>query len=129
VPEYPEAVKATLWFSATAPLKPVDGHPGTSIAETGPWQAVFQYQSPADVIDPARNRKHPFEMVSYVYKNHDLGYNLFVDECTSCTSPANVVQRLGSKQKTFLPATQQKTGIPAKTAPAVRPGLPGKAGI
>lgn len=129
VPEYPEAVKATLWFSATAPLKPVDGHPGTSIAETGPWQAVFQYQSPADVIDPARNRKHPFEMVSYVFKNNDLGYNLFIDECASCTSPANVVQRLGSKQKTFLPATQQKTGIPAKTAPAVRPGIPGKAGM
>ncbi len=129
VPEYPGAVKATLWFSTVVSLSPVEGYPGTAIAETGPWQAVFQYQSPADVIDPSRNRKHPFETVSYIYKNHELGYSLFVDECASCTTPANVVQKLGSKQKTFRPATQQKRGIPARTAPAVRPGIPGKAGI
>ncbi|MCK7536566.1 MAG: hypothetical protein MZV63_39085 [Marinilabiliales bacterium] len=48
--------------------------PGAAIASTGPWSATYGYSSPGDAINPAKNRKHPFEMVTYVYKNKDLGY-------------------------------------------------------
>ncbi|MBW6502049.1 MAG: hypothetical protein K0B05_11710 [Bacteroidales bacterium] len=129
VPEFPEAARATLWFSQTIPLRPVEGHPGTAIAGTGEWQRAFQYQSPADVIDPAKNRKHPFELVSYTFKNQELGYRIFIDQCVSCTTPANVVQKLGSRQQTILPGMQQKSPAPARTAPVVQPKAPVRPGI
>jgi hypothetical protein len=119
VPEFPEAGKAIVWFNTGVSLKPLSGYPGSAIAETGPWSITAGYTSPADVIDPARNRKHPFEMVTYVFKNHDLGYKFFLDECASCTSPMNVVEKIGILLKPgALP--QQKLVVPVKKAPVIQ---------
>ncbi len=121
VPDFPEAQKAKVWFSKSVALTPLEGHPGAAIASTGPWSAAYSYSSPGDAITPAKNRKHPFEMVTYVYKNKDLGYSSFVDECASCTSPVNVVDRIGSKTKPGMPGTQQEqVQPPVKQPPAVK---------
>ncbi len=60
VPEFPDAGKAKVWFSMTRPLVPVEGHPGASIASTGPWSVTYSYSSPGDALLPLKNRKHPF---------------------------------------------------------------------
>ena len=119
VPEFPEAKKAIIWFTRSVSLKPLAGYPGSAIAETGPWSVTSGYSSPGDIINPAKNRKHPFEMVTYVYKNKDLGYSLFVDECASCTSPSNVVDRIGTLTKPGAPL-QQKKVVPVKKAPVIQ---------
>lgn len=120
VPEFPDAGKAKVWFSMTRPLVPVEGHPGASIASTGPWSVTYSYSSPGDALLPLKNRKHPFEMVSYVYMNKELGYSSYTDECASCTSPVSIIERLG---KTTGPAAfdrinshklQQKVNAPVK---------------
>ena len=116
VPEFPDAKKAKVWFSKTAVLIPLADNPGAAIAFTGPWSATYSYSSPGDVLIPAKNRKHPFEMVTYVYKNKDLGYSSFIDECASCTSPVNVVEKIETITKPGLP------GGPG--APAVQPKAP-----
>ena len=115
VPEFPEAKKAKVWFSKTAVLTPLADNPGAAIASTGPWSATYSYSSPGDVLIPAKNRKHPFEMVTYVYKNKDLGYTSFIDQCASCTSPVNVVEKI---------ETITKPGMPGMGAPAVQPKAP-----
>lgn len=123
--EFPEAKKAKLWFNQTVELKPLTGYPGCAIAGTGPWTASFEYSSPGDVLNPAKNRKHPFEMVSFIYKGHDLGYKVFIDQCASCTSPLNVVQKYDSLRKTGIPSMQQKAPVRVETPmvqPRVRPG-------
>jgi hypothetical protein len=128
VPEFPEAKKAKIWFSMSKPLIPVEGNPGASIASTGPWSVTYSYSSPGDALLPLKNRKHPFEMVSYTYKDRELGYTSYINECASCTSPVNIIEKLG---KTTGPAAfnkidsqklQQKVNAPVKqkvTQPAV----------
>jgi hypothetical protein len=119
VPDFPEAGKAIVWVDTRVSLKPLSGYPGSAIAETGPWSVTAGYSSPADVIDPAKNRKHPFEMVTYVFKNHDLGYKIFLDECASCSSPVNVVERIGNLPKQgALPL--QKVAVPVRKAPVIQ---------
>ena len=117
--EFPEARKAIVWFTKSVSLKPLAGYPGSAIAETGPWSVTSAYSSPGDLIIPAKNRKHPFEMVTYVYKNKDMGYSLFVDECASCTSPSNVVERIGTMIKPGTPL-QQKIVVPVKKVPVIQ---------
>ncbi len=127
VPEFPEATKAKVWFSKSVTLTPLEGHPGAAIAATGPWNASYGYSSPGDAVNPSKNRKHPFEMVTYVYKNKDLGYSSFVDECASCTSPVNVVERIENAAKPGMfdkpsgPVMQPKVTVPAKQPQTVKP--------
>lgn len=118
VPEFPEAKKAKVWFSKTVPLVPLADHPGAAIASTGPWSVAYGYSSPGDAINPLKNRKHPFEMVTYVYKDKNLGYSDNTDNCTSCTAPANVIDRIG---RDGAPGAPEQSG-----RPTVRrdPGLP-----
>jgi len=131
VPEFPEATKARVWFSMSVPLVPLEDHPGSSIASTGPWSVSYNYQSLGDAIRPEKKRKHPFEMVSYLFNNTDLGYSTFIDECATCTSPMSVIERLGKTtgtgmpQNSGTPALQQKINVPVKTpqlqkAPVIR---------
>jgi hypothetical protein len=129
VPEFPEAKRAKVWFSKSVPLEPLEGHPGTAIASTGPWSVAYSYMSPGDAIIPDKNRKHPFEMVTYVFKNKNLGYSIFIDECASCTSTANVVERIG---KEFIPGQsemprgpvmQPKMTVPAKQQQVTQPKI------
>ena len=127
VPEFPEAKKAKVWFSKSIPLAPLEGHPGAAIASTGPWSAAYSYMSPGDALIPDKNRKHPFEMVTYVYKNKNLGYSSFIDECASCTSPASVVDRIGKdfnpglSEKPAGPVMQPKMNVPARQQQVTQP--------
>jgi len=129
VPEFPEAKKAKIWFSKSIPLEPLEGHPGAAIASTGPWSAAYSYMSPGDALIPDKNRKHPFEMVTYVYKNKNLGYSSFIDECASCTSPTNVVDRIGKEmnpgmfEKPAGPVMQPKMTVPAKQQRVTQPRI------
>jgi hypothetical protein len=124
VPELPDARKAKVWFRKEVALIPLEEHPGTAIASTGPWSVAYGYSSPGDAINPLKNRKHPFEMVTYVYKGKNLGYSIVTDECASCTAPANVIDRIGSGD---LPGRPAETGRPTtgqteRSVPAVKPG-------
>ncbi|MBE0679791.1 MAG: hypothetical protein IH592_13595, partial [Bacteroidales bacterium] len=119
--------KAKVWFSKSVPLSPLEGHPGAAVASTGPWSATYGYSSPGDALIPAKNRKHPFELVAYVYKNKDLGYSSFIDQCASCTSPVNVVDRIRNTTKPGMPVKpggtemQPKVTVPAKQPQVTRP--------
>ncbi len=123
VPELPDARKAKVWFRKEVTLVPLEEHPGAAIASTGPWSVVYGYSSPGDAINPLKNRKHPFEMVTYVYKEKNLGYSIITNECASCTAPANVIDRIGRDD---LPGRPAETGRPTvhtePGVPSVRPG-------
>lgn len=124
VPELPDARKAKVWFRKEVALVPLEEHPGAAIASTGPWSVAYGYSSPGDAINPLKNRKHPFEMVTYVYKGKNLGYSIVTDECASCTAPANVIDRIGRDD---LPGRPAETGHPTTVhnepgVPAVKPG-------
>lgn len=56
----------------------------------------------SEAINPSKNGKHPFEKVSYVYKNNDLGFKYFIDECHSCKSPQNIIDRTKQLQDVQL---------------------------
>ncbi len=122
VPEFPDAKKAKVWFSKSVPLSPLEEHPGAAVASTGPWSVTYGYSSPGDALIPAKNRKHPFELVTYVFKNKDLGYSSFIDQCTSCTSPVNVIDRIATTSKPGIPGKQGGTVMqPKVTVPAKQP--------
>ncbi len=129
VPEFPAAKKAKVWFSQSVQLEPLADHPGAAIASTGPWSVSYGYSSPGDAIVPAKNRKHPFEMVTYVYKNKDLGYSSFIDECASCTSPVNVVDRIEKVTKPGMPGRvegevmQPNMTMPVRQPQVTRPSI------
>src|SRR5690606_13952017 len=101
-------------------------HPGTAIASTGPWNVAYGFSSPGDALNPLKNRMHPFEMVTYVFKGKNLGYSVVTDECASCTAPANVIDRIGRENIPGRPS--DTTGRPATDhnepggVPAVKPG-------
>lgn len=126
VPEFPEVKKGVLWFSKTVELKPVAGNPSASIAETGKWDLIVQYSSPGDAINPSKNRKHPFELVSYKFKNQELGYSVFQNECLSCTSPENVVRKIGTQAKSDLPDFQKQTSPVPVQEPGRMQNKPGR---
>lgn len=124
VNQFPEAVKAKIWFDQEISLRPLDNHPGCSVAETGEWSVDYNYSSPGDVINPAKYSKHPFELVSYIYKGKELGYAYFVNECAYCTSAVNVVKNLDTSNKRFNSALDRSISAPAevpKVKPTVRP--------
>lgn len=124
VPEVPEAKKARVWFRKDITLVPLAGNPGAAIASTGPWSMAYGFSSPGDALNPLKNRMHPFELVTFVYKGKNLGHSVSTDECASCTAPANVIDRIGRGD---LPGRPAGTGRPATVqaepgAPAVKPG-------
>ncbi|NMC39981.1 MAG: hypothetical protein GYA43_02220 [Bacteroidales bacterium] len=126
VPEFPDAVKARLFFNLTTDLKPVQGQPNCAIAETGRWNTVINYSSPLDAVNPAKNGKHPFEMVSYVFKNNELGYSMFMNECASCNSPENIVRKTGTSSKSSpLPGVKVQGPV---NAPGQAPAMMDKTG-
>ncbi|HPJ05915.1 MAG TPA: hypothetical protein PLK17_10400 [Bacteroidales bacterium] len=123
VPEFPDATKAKVWFRKEAPLAPLDGHPGAAVASTGPWSVTYAYSSPGDALNPLKNRHHPFEMVTYVYKGRDLGYSDHTTECASCTAPANIIEKLGMENMPDI--NEQSSGRPSmqgdKNIPRAKP--------
>lgn len=123
VSEFPGATKAIVWVDKTVSLIPLEEHPGTSVAYTGPWTANYVYSSPGDAVIPDKNRKHPFEMVSYLFMDHDLGYSSFINECLSCTSTRNVIDKLGNIKAMEMPLIQQKIQVPVKQPKMNMPGV------
>lgn len=113
VPEFPGALKAKTWFSKTIQLEPLDGYPGAAIASTGPWSVTYGYSSPGDAINPQKNMKHPYEMVSYIFRGTDLGYSGHTDECAACTSPASVIDRIGRDDIPGAPGGSGTQGQPS----------------
>lgn len=102
VPEFPNVKNAIVLIDKTSTLKPVPEDPGTSIAETKNWSSIINYVNMSEAINPSKNGKHPFEKVSYVYKNNDLGFKYFIDECHSCKSPQNIIDRTKQLQDVQL---------------------------
>ena len=123
VPEFPDATRAKVWFRKEVPLAPLDGHPGAAVASTGPWSVTYAYSSPGDALNPLKNRHHPFEMVTYVFKGKDLGYSDHTTECASCTAPANIIEKLG--METMPDINEQSSGRPSmqgdKNIPRAKP--------
>ena len=81
--EFPTAGNAVLWFDETVALKSLPGKQGVAIGETAPWSVSWSL-GPVSPDKFACNR--PFEMVSYTYKNVDVGYSYIMDECTGPTA-------------------------------------------
>jgi len=102
VPDFPDAKKAIVFLDKTVSLTPVAGNEGTAIAETGTWTYKISFTKPGENLLPAKNGKHPFEKVTYVFKGADLGYEYFLDECRSCKSPENLIEKVGLLQNERL---------------------------
>ncbi len=88
------------------------------------WSVAYEFSSPGDALNPLKNSMHPFEMVTYLFKGRNLGYSIITDKCASCTSPANVIDRIGRDNIPGRPS--DTTGRPATVhnepgVPAVRP--------
>lgn len=125
VPEFPDAKNAIVFFDKTVQLTPVAGQEGLSLAQTGAWTSVISSTPDAFVL-PAKNGRHPFEKVSYDYKNNDLGFEYFIDECHSCRSPQNVIDRIGKLQDMRLEGKLQNVAKKMiKQTPKVNPGFGG----
>ena len=93
VEEFPEAKSAIVFIDKTVPLAPATDQQGVSIAQTGAWKSVVS-SSPGVFLVPSKNGRHPFEKVSYLFENQDLGFEYFIDECHSCRSAENVIDRI-----------------------------------
>ncbi|HPD87306.1 MAG TPA: hypothetical protein PLS06_08360, partial [Proteiniphilum sp.] len=89
---FPEAAHAISHIDTTAVLQPQPGADGTSIASSGPWSSRVQ-TNPGVLILPARNGRHPFERISYQHKGVELGHSYLIDECHSCRTPEEVIDR------------------------------------
>ncbi len=125
VPEFPDAKNAIVFFDKTVQLEPVAGQEGLSVAQTGAWTSVISSTPDAFVL-PAKNGRHPFEKVSYDYKNNDLGFEYFIDECHSCRSPQNVIDRIGKLQDMRLEGKLQNVAKKMiKQTPKVNQGFGG----
>lgn len=123
IAEFPEAKKAVQFFDQTSTLQAVDGYRGTAIASTQSWSVAIPYTAPAEALNPAKNGKHPFELVSFRYNNVELGYQLFINECSGCKpgNAVNAVQKIQSQK----PATLFQNIVIPQTAPVTQPRIGG----
>lgn len=98
--EFPEAQKAVIFFDVNATLNPLGENSGSAIAMTNGWKISVPYLVPSEALNFNKNGKHPFELVSYKYKEEKTGYKLFVDECNICQKGSfnNTINNL-QKQK------------------------------
>jgi hypothetical protein len=78
LPEFPDAGNAVVWFDKTVTLQPVPGKEGVAVGETGPWNVSWSL-SPVSADRFACNR--PFELVSYIFKDKNLGYEYIMEKC------------------------------------------------
>ncbi len=126
IEDFPEARRAMIWYNKSTSLVPVKDQQGVSTASTGPWSLTVGY-SDRDFVLPSKNGKHPFEKVSYLFKDKDLGYNYFINECQSCSSPQNLVNLISTNKdlrdaivnQAIMPSV--KVGPNIKTTGAGRP--------
>ena len=99
VNEFPEAKSSVVFVNKVLPLTLIAGQQGAAIAQSEAWTSTVTSNSPGIFMNPSKNGTHPFEKVSYFYKNHDLGYEYLMDECHSCKSPQNVIENIDLLQK------------------------------
>lgn len=118
---FPEATHAISHIDTTVVLQPHPGAAGTSIASSGPWSSRVQ-TNPGVLILPARNGRHPFERVSYLYEGLELGHSYLIDECHSCRSPQEVINRADQFGRLRQEGALQQLGRRLmKEQPKVRP--------
>lgn len=118
---FPEATHAISHIDTTVTLQPRPGTAGTSIASSGPWSSRV-HTNPGILILPTRNGRHPFERVSYQYEGVELGHSYLVDECHSCRSPEEVINRADQFGRIRQEGSLQQLGRRLmKEQPRVRP--------
>jgi hypothetical protein len=110
IKEFPEANNAVVFINKVLPLTPIPGQQGAAIAQSEAWTSTVTSNSPGIFMNPSKNGTHPFEKVSYFYKNNDLGYEYLVDECHSCKSPQNVIENIDLLQKYRIEGKLQNIG-------------------
>lgn len=98
VSDFPEAKKAVVFINKTVALTPLANNQGASVAQTGNWSSTIGYSNPGDILMPSKNGKHPFEKVTYIFKQVDLGHQYLIDECHSCNAPENVIKTMDNFQ-------------------------------
>jgi len=116
IQDFPEARRAVLWFNREVDLVPLTNNPGVSIASTEPWSVSINYAN-TDYVLPAKNGKHFFEKVSYIYNDKELGYSVYTNQCHSCSTPQNLIN-LVSKNKEFREAIINQDVKPQEPAGA-----------
>jgi len=118
---FPEATHAISHIDTTVTLQPQPGTAGTSIASSGPWSSRV-HTNPGILILPTRNGRHPFERVSYQYEGVELGHSYLVDECHSCRSLEEVINRADQFGRIRQEGSLQQLGRRLmKEQPRVRP--------
>jgi len=95
--EFPDAGNAVVWFDKTVALQPVPGKEGVAVGETGPWNVSWSL-SPVITDRFACNR--PFELVSYTFKEKNLGYEYIMENCkgVSATDVKNALEGMRSME-------------------------------
>ncbi len=100
IAEFPKAKNGIIFTNKLVKLVPSNKKDGISIAKTGAWSvAVYppQFSNFNPVSIPPKDGKHPFESVSYIFKNSKIGYKYLEDKCPTCTSPLNLIEYLKFK--------------------------------
>lgn len=91
---FTQLTRPVLWYDKTIDLQPFFESPGVSIAATGEWSAMVNYSSPSSQFSPWGRGVHLFEMVSFKFKQVDIGYRFYQETCGTCNSPAAVVNQI-----------------------------------
>lgn len=83
VDAFPDARNAVVYFDKTVNLVQLEGNPSVSVARSGTWSK--SYSLPA-VSASVFKCDRPFEVVSYLFKNREVGYSFFMEPCGKTTS-------------------------------------------
>lgn len=124
VNDFPEAQKAVVFFDVFATLHTLGESSGTAIASSNNWITSIPYLTLADALNPLKNGKHPFEMVSYKYKGEEIGYKLFVDKCNACDSEG-LTSKINNFQSSKPGTLLQSDAIQPNQVPVKQPATGG----
>lgn len=117
---FPEAKKAVVFFDVTATLHPLGDNTGTAIAMSNNWETSIPYWAQGEALNPAKNGKHPFELVSYKYKDEEIGYKLFIDKCNTCEK-GNLPERINNLQNSKPGTLMNPNAVQPAQAPVKQP--------
>lgn len=124
VNEFPESQKAVVFFDVTVPLHTLGENSGTAIASSNNWITGVPYLTLADALNPAKNGKHPFEMVSYKFKGEEIGYKLFIDKCNACEKN-NLPEKINILQNSKPGTLMNPNAVQPAQAPVKQPATGG----
>ncbi len=122
--EFPEAQKAVVFFDVTTSLHPLGENSGTAIASSNNWLKSIPYLTNADALNPAKNGKHPFELISFKLKGEEIGYKLFVDICSICEN-GSIPRKINNLQSTKPGTLLQPDIVQPINEPVKQPSIGG----